>query len=410
MAVTLVIDPACAPALYGALAASVALAQNAVLMHLPMAFTAEDGADAVQMVAAAGALVPSGLLWYERLTGREILPVSGLDEIIAAGQHGEVVVPLGTTPQSEALRAQLLEKAADACVPVTQLNASVRAGVWRAAHLNGQATEYGAWTRDRYGRWVVQAPIAPLNNVRRRISIALLGAESDQLNAYPATLAALGDAADAVGVDVDVRFISPPQLELSSLDSVAGILLPGGADMINVPGQIKAAHHGVASQIPTLGLCLGMQSMTTALAQRLPGLEHANMAEAAPDAEIKTFVPMAGIPGLPTYRVGTHTLHVTDAALKQALQDHPVIRCNHRYMLNPQIIGPLTEAGLVVTASDLSEQIADAIDWPQHPFFKGMQGHPEITSSASRPHPLIRAFVQAALAFDGCGNPAQGPL
>lgn len=161
MAVTLVIDPACAPALYGALAASVALAQNAVLMHLPMAFTAEDGADAVQMVAAAGALVPSGLLWYERLTGREILPVSGLDEIIAAGQHGEVVVPLGTTPQSEALRAQLLEKAADACVPVTQLNASVRAGVWRAAHLNGQATEYGAWTRDRYGRWVVQAPIAP---------------------------------------------------------------------------------------------------------------------------------------------------------------------------------------------------------------------------------------------------------
>jgi CTP synthase len=407
MAVTLLIHPACTPALYGALAASVAQAQNAVLMHLPVAFTAEDGADAVQMVAAAGALVPSGLLWYERLTGREILPVSTLEDIIAAARHGEVVVPLGTTPQCETLRGQLLEKAADARVPVTQLKASAQAGVWRATHLNGQATEYGAWIRDSFGRWVAQASIAPLDNARHRISIALLGAESDQLNVYPATLAALGDAADAVGVDVDVRFISPPQLDCSLLDSVAGILLPGGSDMINVPGQIEAAHHGVASHIPTLGLCLGMQSMTTAVAQRLPGLEHANMAEAAPEAEIKTFVPMSGIPGLPGYRVGTQALQVTDAALKQVLGDRPAIRCNHRYMLNPQIIAALKGAGLVITANDLDGQITDAIDWPQHPFYKGMQGHPEISSSATRPHPLIQAFVQAALAFDRRGNPAQ---
>jgi CTP synthase len=161
--------------------------------------------------------------------------------------------------------------------------------------------------------------------------------------------------------------------------------------------------------VPTLGLCLGMQSMTTAFAQSCPGLEQANMAEAAPDAPIKSFSPMAGIQGLPAHRLGSHTLRFADSALEGQWREHREIRCNHRFMLDPALIEPLRAAGLEITATDLSGQIVDAVDWPQHPFYKGMQGHPELGSRSGNAHPLIEAFLLSALAKDSMTQPIADP-
>lgn len=226
----------------------------------------------------------------------------------------------------------------------------------------------------------------------------IIGTQADQLDVYPATLAALGDAADAANIDLHIRFVSPVQLDLTLLDSVDGIVLPGGSDMGNVSGQIAAARYALAANVPTVGLCLGMQSMTTAIAQTLPGLEQANMAEAAPDTPIQSFILMTGTPGLPTHRLGTQALNFRPSSLGDRLPHHPTIRCNHRFMLNPDITRTLINAGLKITATDASGHIADAIDWPQHAFYQGMQGHPELGSSAGKPHPLIEDFLRAVQA------------
>ena len=120
------------------------------------------------------------------------------------------------------------------------------------------------------------------------------------------------------------------------------------------------------------------------------------MAEAAPDAVIKSFVPMAGLSGLEDYRLGDRRLTFTALATQHRFQDHSTIRCNHRFMLNPDLVDPLTTAGMVVTATDSTAQIVDAMAWPHHVFYQGMQGHPEQSSSAGNPHPLIEDFLQAA--------------
>jgi CTP synthase len=409
MALTLVTHSHCCPALYGALAASVAQKDDALLMHCAAHFRPVHGADTVQMVAAAGALVPSGLVWYERVAGQEVLPASSVEAIIDMATRRTVVVPWHPDFQIDALRTQLLDNANTAGVPVTHLTGRSLDDGWCLQTPQGQPTEYGFWDRDEFGRWGRPDNRMPARQGRNILTVALLGSQTDQTDVYPATLAALGDAADATHIDLRVRFISALQLDTSLLASVAGIVLPGGSDMLNVPGQIEAARHGLRSMIPTLGLCLGMQSMTTALAQACPGLEQANMAEAAPDAPIKSFSPMADRPGLPAHRLGTQTLRFANAAQEHHYRDHQTIRCNHRFMLDPALVQPLRTAGLEITATDPTGQIVDAIDWPQHPFYKGMQGHPELGSRSTNAHPLIMDFLRAAQANTGTTNQIQHP-
>ena len=398
MALTLVTHSNASPALFGALAASVAHLDDALLMHCAVTFTAEQGADTVQMVAAAGALVPSGLLWYERLTARNVLPASSVDEIIDMASRRTVVVPWHPEYQDAALRAELLDKARRTGVGVVHLQGRRVQDHWDLLTAQHQPSRYGTWDRDAFGRWGRSQDRLPSAVGAPTLTVVLIGTPRDQTDVYPATLAALGDAAHATQIDLRVRFVAPQHLQASDLVAAAGIVLPGGSDMRNVPGQIEAARHGLAAMIPILGLCLGMQSMATAFAQSCPGLEQANMAEAAPNAPIKSFSPMAGTPGLPAHRLGSHTLRFANSALEQQWREHREIRCNHRFMLDPALIDPLRTAGLEISATDLSGQIVDAIDWPQHPFYKGMQGHPELGSRSGNAHPLIEAFLLSALA------------
>jgi CTP synthase len=397
MALTLVTHADCPPALFGALAASVAWREEAAaLLHLPATFAPADGADSAQMVAAAGALVPSGLVWYERLSGREILPSSGTQAIVEAALRASVVVAWHPGYQPDALLQQLLQQARHASVPVRRLTGHAEDDHWFLTDESGQPTSHGRWYRDASGRWTAELSRPPAPAPRPRLAIAVLGTREDQRQVYPAGLAALGDAADALGVELDLRFIDPSAPGPAPLDEVGGLLLPGGSDMANVAGQIAAARQALAANTPTLGLCLGMQSMATAYLQGLPGFAQANMAEAATDAALYSFVPMAGHPGLAAYRIGDQPLQVRQAELAQRLRDHPTIRCNHRYMLNPQVRRALLAAGLEITATDTSGHIADAIDVPTRRFYKGLQGHPELTSRPGAPYPLIEDFLRAA--------------
>jgi len=227
-----------------------------------------------------------------------------------------------------------------------------------------------------------------------------VGAQADQCSVYPATLAALGDAADALALSLDIVYADPlmPEDQLHAvMAGVDGILLPGGAAMCNVTGQVRAAHYALHHNIPVLGLCLGMQTMSTAIVQKMLGSLKANLAEADPDAEIKTFVPLSDTPAFPVHRLGSHIMHVRPGTRMHAiLGDEFTVRYNHRFHLEPALKAGLEEYGLLISGTDVTGKIADGIEYTRHPFYLGVQGHPELSSLRVNPHPLLTAFLKAA--------------
>jgi CTP synthase len=232
------------------------------------------------------------------------------------------------------------------------------------------------------------------------LRIGFVGAERDHRNAYPAALAALGDAADRLQWKVDVVFIDPPSVRAADmpgiLADVDGLVLPGGSDTINVPGQILMARGALESKKPVVGLCLGMQTMTTAVAHRVLGATRVNLAEADPDALIKTFTAMAGNPTLIGHRLGCRTMRIEQGSrLAENMGETLQMRFNHRFCFNLALLSDVYRGGLRVSAWDETRQIVDAIEAEGHPFYLGLQGHPELSSKPGRPNPVMCAFLHA---------------
>jgi len=416
MTLTVVEHDASEPALYGAMAAIAAQARGAALLHLPATFDTRRHADAVQHVAAAGALVASGLVWRERLAGVSVDPDATVAQILEQARGREIVVPHhpATTAGGEDV-ADLVAQAVATGMAVRHIRIGHEGESLRFLDpASGAPLEaMGVWSRDRFGRLGSRAEPSTPRRDETTVRVGLVGSQSDHRDVYPAVLAALGDAADAEGVGLDVVFIDPRDLRrqdvAAAFEGIDGILLPGGADMVNVPGQILMALGSLRSRTPTVGLCLGMQTMATAVIQEALGSDRASLAEAAPSAPIKTFVPMSDDETLPVHRLGERTITVAAGSRLEALLGRsPKVRCNHRYRLNPDLVPTIEAAGMRITAHDGSGTIADAVELAGHPFYVGMQGHPELSSRSGAPHPLLRAFVQASRAQKRLSRPGRG--
>lgn len=403
MTITVVEHHTGEPALYAGMAALVAREKGAVLAHLPARFDTGLYADAVQHVAAEGALVPSGLLWIERLAGVQAARETTVDAILLEAQSRDLVLPWHSQVAEDAETLPLvIERAASAGIAVERLIVTDEAGSWwvrlqKGIELKEIALRCG---RDRFGRLEAEGSVGAFSHPGPRLRIGLVGTERDHRRVYPAVLAALGDAGDAEGAGIDVVFVPPVDLREHHVDAVVseinGLVLPGGSDMVNVPGQTLMAAGAMRSHTPTLGLCLGMQTMVTAVAQKVLGSRWANLAELDPSSPIKTFVPLSEEGSLPAHRLGERKIIIArDSRLYHLLGGEMSIRQNHRFRLNPELRPVLAKAGLRVSAHDGSGLIADAIELKDHPFFFGMQGHPELSSRSGKAHLLIRAFVRA---------------
>jgi gamma-glutamyl-gamma-aminobutyrate hydrolase PuuD len=399
MGLILVIHDTPHPALYGAVAAAIAATRQYGFMHVEARFDTKLHADAAQHVIASGGLGPSGLCWFERLSGKPAPSVATPETILDAARVQDVVVPIHP--------AFLADRDAPAILSSTAqvLGIEVKAITVREDSncFFDAATQEPLARRDRFGRIGL---CAPRLYGADSLTIGLIGAESDHRNVYPAALASLADAADSLSIPIDVRFIDPEHIEQfedpAVFEGLSGILLPGGADMKNAAGQTTVAALSLETGLPTVGLCLGMQTMATAVAWRAFGRGTANLAEADPDARIKTFVPMAsardpnGTP-LPIHRTGDQAIDIVSGSrLSAIIGSERQIRCNHRFRLNPALLPDLEAAGLRIAASSSSGAVIDAIEFPAHSFFIGMQGHPELSSSVDMPHPLLVAFLEAA--------------
>ncbi|WP_225741491.1 glutamine amidotransferase-related protein [Rouxiella badensis] len=397
MSLTFVAHNTLEPAIYGAMAGVLASQRGVELAHLNVEWDTQRYADACQHVTAAGDLVTSGLLWYERLSGKSAGRVWQLDDLLSLHGAKDWIIPLG--PSQLASFTRLAREVRNYSVDYQLVEVEHSRQGYQFHRLDSLDGAPNTWWRDSFGRFT-QRHHTQQSSSSRRLRIALIGTYQDQLESYPATLASLGDAAEAQGTLTEIVFIPPRSSEhvlQSTLKDIDGVILPGGSDMQNVAGQIRVAHYCLKHGIPTLGLCLGMQTMATAVIQQMSGDTQANLAEADPQAAVKTFIPLGETAGRSLHRLGDNVMKMRSGSqMASILGERSTIRYNHRFQLNPQFKDSLENYGLAISATCLDGAIADGIEYASHPFYVAVQGHPELTSTSENPHPLMRAFLQAA--------------
>jgi CTP synthase len=201
---------------------------------------------------------------------------------------------------------------------------------------------------------------------------------------------------------------------VSQLAKYDAILVPGGFGKRGIEGKISTARFARENKVPYLGICLGMQVATIEFARHVAGLKDANSTEfdadtpnpvialitewKDADGTIKTRDANSDLGG--TMRLGAQSSDVAKETLAHKIYGDVVTeRHRHRYEANVNYLDPLRKAGLVISALTQREHLTEIVELPQavHPWFVGVQFHPEFKSTPWNGHPLFNAFVKAAV-------------
>ena len=247
-----------------------------------------------------------------------------------------------------------------------------------------------------------------------RGAVGIVGKYVELPDAYLSVKEALIHAGVHHNVAVNIRWIQSERLQdsdLSSLDGVHGIVVPGGFGERGIEGKMEAARLARTQGIPYLGLCLGMQVMVVEAARAVLGSDEANSTEfdpATPHPVISLLEEQQGVTEKgATMRLGCYPCRlVPGTRAHQAYGvDEVEERHRHRYEFNNAYRDLLAEAGLIPSGLSPDGQLVELCEIKDHPFMMGSQFHPEFRSRPLRPHPLFREFVAAAIAC-AAGRPA----
>ena len=239
------------------------------------------------------------------------------------------------------------------------------------------------------------------------MTIALVGKYVKLHDAYLSVHEALKHAGVHHGVRVNVQWVDAEHMSyeeaVASLDQVDGVLVPGGFGSRGWEGKILACRVARERGIPYLGICLGMHVAVSEFSRHVLGLEGANSTEMDPETpypvidllpEQKEVEDLGG-----TMRLGAQAVEVAEGTRARDAYDEPVVheRHRHRYEVNNQYRPRLVEGGLVVSGTFQEGRLVEIVELPEHPWFVASQFHPEFKSRPTRPAPLFRDFVGAAL-------------
>ncbi|WP_395060224.1 CTP synthase [Polaromonas sp.] len=259
---------------------------------------------------------------------------------------------------------------------------------------------------------------------QKQVNIAMVGKYVDLSDSYKSLNEALRHAgmknhAKVVIEYVDSESITPDNV--SRLAKFDGILVPGGFGIRGVEGKICAARYARENKLPYLGICLGMQVATIEFARHVAGLKDANSTEFEPntphpvialitewkdaDGTIKTRDAKSDLGG--TMRLGAQSSDVTKGTLAHGIYGDVVTeRHRHRYEANVNYLDQLRTSGLVISALTQREQLTEIVELPRdvHPWFVGVQFHPEFKSTPWAGHPLFNAYIKATLDHQVAGK------
>src|SRR3954453_23995851 len=239
------------------------------------------------------------------------------------------------------------------------------------------------------------------------VTIALVGKYVKLQDAYLSVHEALKHAGVHHGTHVHVRWFDAEGMSVADargeLEDVDGVLFPGGFGSRGWEGKILACRVAREQGIPYLGICLGMHVAVSEFARHVVGLDGANSTEMDPETpfpvidllpEQKEVEDLGG-----TMRLGAQAVDLADGTRARDAYGDAVVheRHRHRYEVNTAIRPQLVDAGLVVSGTFQGGRLVEVVELPDHPWFVASQFHPEFKSRPTRPAPLFRDFVGAAL-------------
>ncbi|MFZ5979720.1 MAG: CTP synthase [Candidatus Zixiibacteriota bacterium] len=252
--------------------------------------------------------------------------------------------------------------------------------------------------------------VSNIINPGRRIKIAICGKYVGLKDAYKSIIESFIHAGEVNDAEVDLIWVSSEDIKHNGADKfmhdVDGLLIPGGFGERGVEGKIEAIRYVREKRIPFLGICLGMQCAVIEYARNVCGLEEAHSYEFYRDLKHPVIHLMADQEGV-TELGGTMRLGAYPCVLEEKSQAYQAYgekeiseRHRHRYEFNNVYREMLTRDGLVLSGVSPDRRLVEIIEIANHPWFVGVQFHPELKSRPTRPHPLFRDFVKAAVAYN----------
>lgn len=259
--------------------------------------------------------------------------------------------------------------------------------------------------------------LKPVRNPEGEVTIAIVGKYTKLRDAYKSLIEALQHGGIANNVSVNIDWVDAQIFEgeaaeiTATLETVNGILVPGGFGERGAEGKILAAHFARTRHVPYFGICFGMQMAVLEAARYMAGIKDANSSEFGEKGK-----PLIGLMtewmdgdqlekrGVDLDLGGTMRLGAFDAKLKKGSRVAEIYgatniseRHRHRYEVNVAYQAQLEETGLVFSGISPDGLLPEIVEIPEHPWYIGVQFHPELKSRPFEPHPLFASFVEAAV-------------
>lgn len=241
----------------------------------------------------------------------------------------------------------------------------------------------------------------------KKVTIGLVGKYVELPDAYLSVAESLRHGGIPNDAEVDIRWISSEDITMENaaekLSDCDGILVPGGFGDRGIEGKIAAISYARQNKVPFFGICLGMQMAVVEFARNVLGFNGANSSEfdensAYPVIDImpeqKEITEKGG-----TMRLGLYPCKLADGSRAKAIYKEDLIyeRHRHRYEFSNEFRKAMQEAGLVLSGLSPDERLVEIVELSDHPWFIGVQFHPEFKSRPNRPHPLFADFIRASL-------------
>ena len=291
-------------------------------------------------------------------------------------------------------------------VPLNFLNQNILEPISRELDLGELHPDMSEWN------YLVKKIISP----QKEVKIAFVGKYLQLKESYKSLIEALIHSGAHLDMKVNIEWIDSEKLEKEDnldeiFNEVSGILVPGGFGERGVEGKLKAIQYARENNIPYLGICLGMQLAVIEFARNVLGLKYANSQEFDPDTSepvvylIDEFIDASGQKQIRTHKSplgGTMRLGGYECLIKEGTKLHEayksdkvIERHRHRYEVNASYEKQLEEKGMIVSGKS-KEGLIEAVELKEHPWFVGVQFHPEFTNKLKSPNKIIMSFVENA--------------
>ena len=246
-----------------------------------------------------------------------------------------------------------------------------------------------------------------INGRHKEVTIGLVGKYVQLHDAYLSVAEALAHAGFAHDAHVHIEWLDSEEITednyTEKLKNISGIIVPGGFGDRGIEGMIIAARYARTNNIPYFGICLGMQIAVIEFARDAAGIPDACSGEFHDASEHKVIDFMPGqsdeVDKGGTLRLGSYPCHIISGTLMEKCYGKTDIseRHRHRYEFNNDYRDVLTGAGLVISGVSPDNRLVETIEVKDHPFYLGVQYHPEFKSRPDKPHPIFREFVRNAI-------------